>query len=1534
MSNTDNFSYDIAVIGMAGRFPKAGDIDRFWRNLCDGVEAISSFTDEELIASGVSRELLNDPNYVKAGVVLDDVEIFDASFFGFNPREAALMDPQHRLFLEQAWSALESAGYNSETCKERIGIYAGSSMSSYLINNLLSNRELLESVGIFQITIGNNLDFLATQVSYKLNLKGPSFTLQTACSTSLVAIHLACQSLLNRECDMALAGGVSIRSPQKMGYLYQNGGILSPDGHCRAFDARAQGTVGGNGLGVVVLKRLADAIADGDHIQAVIKGSAINNDGSSKIGFTAPGVDGQTAVIEEALAMAAVEPETITYIETHGTGTTLGDPIEIAALTQVFRSGAEKRGSCAIGSVKTNIGHLDTAAGVAGFIKTVLALEHKMLPPSLHYQEPNPQIDFASGRFYVNERLREWEAAAGPRRAGVSSFGIGGTNAHLILEEAPAIEPSKRSRPYQLILLSAKTEAALNRAKANLVQHLKEEKEAGLADIAYTLQVGRRAFDHRFVAVCNDIEDAIETLEGKGAEERQVFTGIQERRDRPVLFMFSGQGSQYVNMGLGLYQTESIFRDWIDRCAEILKPRLGLDLRHVIYSDPQQSAGTMEQLRQTFITQPALFAIEYAMAKLLIEWGITPFAMIGHSIGEYVAACISGVFSLEDALSLVAERGRLMQQMPTGSMIAVPLTEKELQPYLEKDEDLSLAAINGPALSVVSGRTVSIIELEERLAQDGITCRRLQTSHAFHSRMMDPILERFTQKVRRVVLNPPLIPFISNVTGTWITAADATDPAYWARHLRQTVRFDDGIVELMKEPDRIMLEVGPGQTLSGPVKQHRTKGVAQAVLSTMRHPNSNQPDIKFLLNTLGQLWLAGATIDWSALHSGYGRRRVPLPTYPFERERYWIEPLKQTGDSGKGQVGSVKKNNIEDWFYAPSWKRSMLPESTIEQNQEDQRSCWLIFSDAAELGMGMEARLSGAGNKVISVTPAEEFAKIGENLFSINPRNREDYSRLIKEISDSGRTPDNILHLWNVRGQDDIAGDELFAQSQYIGFYSLIFLAQALGEEYLTEPIRIGVVTSGLQEVMGDESLRPEIATLLGPCKVIPFEFPNISCRVIDIAVSQKDLETGSRVIKQLMAELMRRASDSVVAYRGAHRWVQIFEPVKLESRNNGGRLREGGVYLMTGGLVEFDLALAEYLIEKVSAKLVLIGPENYPDSEVLKKLESLGGHILVVNADISDRGKMKVAIEQARKMFGTINGVIHSVTATAGGMIQTKRPETAGVILEPRIKGALILDELLKDLPLDFFVLFSSALSMSGAFGQTDYCAANAFLDAFAHDYMAKRGRFAVSIDWNMPQWEDWKASLAISIPEIEAQIEQTREIYGIKLSEGVDAFNRILSGAGPLAQVIVSTQDFQALIDKQKTSIAESLLEQTGRRRQSGTDLNGDYVAPGDEIEELTAGVWQELFGIERIGINENFFDLGGNSLLAIQIVSQLRKIFKVEIPLNRLFEVPTISGVAAVIAESRQNQKELEEMERLLNEIEELSLDDVRAQLEEMQ
>ncbi|MCU1242055.1 MAG: amino acid adenylation protein [Candidatus Acidoferrum typicum] len=889
----------VAIIGMAGRFPGARTVAEFWRNQLEGVEAISHFTVEELEVPG-GRELSERPTYVRARSILDDVDLFDAEFFGIYPREAELMDPQHRLFLECCWEALEDAAYDPFTYPGSIGVHAGCSMPSYFLSRLCASDDFIQKftggyqVGNYLEMLGNSLDFLSTRVSYKLNLRGPSFTLQAGCSTSLVAVCQAFQSLMTYQSDMALAGGSSITLPQKRGTEYQEGGMTSPDGHCRAFDASASGTVFGSGVGVVLLKRIEDALRDGDQIYAVIRGCALNNDGSSKVGFTAPSVEGQSRVITMALEGAGVSPESIGYIEAHGTGTPLGDPIELAALTQAFRANTAERQFCAIGTAKTNVGHLDVAAGVTGLINATNILRHGILPPTLHFQRPNPKFDLGNSPFYVNAKRTEWKPQEYPRRAGVSAFGVGGTNAHVILEEAPAQTSEDSDRPTQLLVLSARSEQALENATDNLAEHLIANRALSLADLAWTLQVGRRKFPHRRWAAVSSVSDAIEVLSQR--DRKRLQTRRNANDGDTVYFLFPGQGSQHSNMGRQIYESEPVFRQSVDHCCEILRSHIGEDLLPLLYPSPDASDSEKLRLTDTALAQPAIFTIEYALAQLWMSWGIQPQGMLGHSVGEFVAACLAGVFSLEDALALIAARGHMMQKLAPGGMLSVRLPESEIRARL--NGHLAIAAVNAPSLCVVAGPFDALDSLETELKNEGVPTRRLVTSHAFHSSMMDPILDQFSSRVAQTRLSAPKLPFVSSVSGTWISENEATGHTYWARHLRAPVQFSAGVQELLKRSEAVLLEVGPGNVLSTLARQNLPRqngnagGDAQnsvTIVSSLGDASSSESSSLHLLNAVGSLWAAGLQPKWEALHSGERRRRVSLPTYPFERKRFWLE---------------------------------------------------------------------------------------------------------------------------------------------------------------------------------------------------------------------------------------------------------------------------------------------------------------------------------------------------------------------------------------------------------------------------------------------------------------------------------------------------------------------------------------------------------------------------------------------------------------------------------------------------------------------
>ena len=1848
----------IAIIGLAGRFPGAKTLDQFWQNLCDGVESIGFFSNEELLASGISAISLSEKYYVKAKGALDNVAEFDAEFFGFTPREAEITDPQQRLFLECAWEALESAGYDPESYPGMIGIYGGvGGIDTYFIQNLSANTRLRRIVSNYQLMLGNDKDFLCSRVSYKLDLKGPSVTIQTACSTSLVAVAMACQSLRDYQCDMALAGASAISLPEKAGYHYRKGMILSPDGHCRTFDAEAQGTVSGNGVGMVLLKRLEDALKDGDLIRAIIKGWAINNDGASKIGFTAPSVDGQAQMIAEALAQADVEPETLTYIEAHGTGTLMGDPIEIAALTQAFRTNGanrEKTTYCAIGSVKTNLGHLDVAGGIAGLIKTVLALEHRMIPPHLHFQRPNPEIDFSRSPFYINTDLSEWKNNGSPRRAGVNSFGIGGTNAHLVLEEAPTGPTVETIKAWQLLVLSARTASALEAQTIRLRKHIQKHPDLQLSDLAYTLQTGRRAFAHRRMLVCHSIEGAMAGLE---SPEEHATVRISDTETPDVVFLFPGEGMDYVNMGLELYGSEIRFREEINRCASFLVPKLGFDLRAVLYPEVDERHEANQSVEQVAIAQPALFTLEYALARMWMAWGVVPRFMIGHGLGEYVAACLSGVLSLENALTLVASRAQIIQSLTPGGMLAVALSETKLQP-------------------------------------------------------MKSIASSFMQEVKKIRLHPPRIPYLSNVTGTWIDAAEATDPEHWVNHLLQPVRFAENIEGLSQDANLILLEVGPGQTLGSLARRHPVYFSEQNVLYSLPTRVESSPDGAVHLHTLGRLWLAGLSIDWSGMYRHVRPRRLSLPTYPFERRRYWIEPDKIDAESGprkaahpdwqaivkegriQAQTGieafnnsayrekkqglhrlcagyvnlalrklgafktpsdhysaddllqrfsilpryrqliprclnalvaqghleqhgntftnlkalgkkdwdrlvnrvdclwadapqwielvrvcgeryaavltgdvdprallftgpiyntlqdvyqnsaesnyfngilqrvlkqivqalptnvhlkileigagtgattahllpelprrrtsytftdigpafltqarekfaeynyvdyrvldiqnppgeqgfgaeifdiiiaanvlhatrnlsealnhtrsllapsgflllweitqpevlffdvafpllepfdkadllrsqhpfltssqwqdalrsarfvdtetfpetdlledhiiiarasmtrdfpeafstsdepresaasigqaRVKRANIADWFYLPSWKR--VPQVHSDNGKIVAGECWLVFIDLCGLGDHLVKQLRLKGQEVLTVRTGKGFAAKNSD-YVIDPSHACDYRTLYEMLQNQGRFPAKILHLWSVTPDSlETKGLDL-ETSQNLGFFSLLYIAQVFGESSdatdCTKAIQIDIISNHIQEITGEEVLHPEKATLLGAWRVIPQEYQNITCRAIDVVLADALGAKMEQLIDQLIRECSTQSPSMPIAYRGIHRWMKTYEPVHIDRlENSKSRLREQGVYLITGGLGGVGLVLAEDLAEKVQAKLILVGRSLFPEKKAwttwlkthdskdkvsskirkLQKIEDLGAEVLVCNADVSDDKQMRVVLGNVYHQFGNIDGVIHTAAMPGDGTIKLKSVGAVTRVFAPKLLGTMVLDRFFRDKELDFFILCSSLTAIMGGFGQVDYCAANAFLDAFAQARASATRTFTVSINWDL--WKEVGMGVNLDVPiELKDWRKKSLE-HGMLSSEGIEVFNRILTNSFP--QVIVSTTDGLLRIEDFNEKVKSHYLrfldsDSHARGYHSRPELSNDYAPPRNDLERTMAKIWQECFGINQVGIHDDFFELGGDSLLAVQLLTRLGEVLGISLASHSLLESPSIAKLA---------------------------------------
>lgn len=1542
---------DIAVIGLSGRFPGARTLDAFWHNLSSGVDSIRQFTDDELLAAGVDAALLADPGLVRAGGVLDDIESFDPAFFGLSPMEAAVLDPQQRVFLECAWESLEHAGYDGAAVPGLVGVFAGAAMSSYLAH-AAADATAVQALGDYQILLGNDKDNVPTLVSYKLNLRGPSLAIQTACSTSLVAIAVACQNLLSYQCDMALAGGVRIAVPQAFAHRHQDGGILSPDGRCRPFDAKAQGTVGGNGAGIVVLKRLVDALADGDRIHAVIKSAAINNDGAVKVGYTAPSIEGQAQVIAMAQAAGRIDPRTIRFVEAHGTATELGDPIEVAALTQAFRLGTREREFCALSSVKANVGHLDTAAGVAGFIKAVLALEHRRIPPALHFDAPNPKIDFAQSPFYVNTELLPWEPNGMPRRAGVSSFGIGGTNAHVIVEEAPPLSSQPSHRTAELLVLSARSGPALAAMAERLAAQLEHDPDTNLADVAFTLQAGRRAFRMRRAVVCRDVPDAVRRL--RDPNTAPDWSGLAPAAAPRVAFMFAGHGPQHLGMAHALYRHEPTFRAELDRCAEIIAPRLGVDLRAVLYT-PELIDGDVDALfSRVPVAHASLFAVEYAMAQLWREWGVHPQAMIGHSLGEYVAACLAGVFSLEDALATVVVRATLIESTPAGAMLAVPLSAADVDALV--GDAVSVAAVNGPGLSVASGSLDAIATLERTLAARGLETRRLAHTRAFHSFMLDPVLADLGTHIGSLVLRAPRIPFVSGVTGRWITDGEATDPGYWMRHARETVQFAAG-VELLHAEAHTLLEVGPGQTLASLARRTAARHGTADVFASQPGSHDDPDEQAYLLGTLGRLWLAGVDVVWPAVHRHAKRLRTPLPTYPFERRRCWIDAPGD--DDGRQQPAAEElesgRRDLADWFFVPGWRRA-LPVDALPTRPLGGH--WLVFADASGVGAALASEVSARGLVVSLVEAGTAYRDHGDRRYTIDPTHGGDYDAVVAAVRARHGEPDTVVHLWSlvtassaVTGSAPISPLARFAERHAAGFETLMRLMQALGEGSAAASRLLIVATTHALDVTGSEALEPANATVLGLARVIPDEYAGLACRSLDLD-PPSDAAPPPVLARRVLAEIGAEVADRLVALRGPHRWVETFDPMHLDADARRPVLREGGVYLLTGGLGGIALAIAEHLARQCRARLVLIGRTALPppatwdawiaqhgDTDTtslriarLRAIEALGGEVMVEAADVANAERMREILTRVRRTWGAIHGVVHAAGIAGGRLVQFHSPQAASAVIAPKAIGALVLRELLGHEPLDFFLLCSSLTAVHGAAGQADYCAANVFLDCLAHDMARNQAGRVVSVNWDT--WREVGMAVTTVLPvDLEAQ-RAASLAHGFDPGDGVEAAMRVLGSGVP--QVAVSTGDLQAamasLSQRAPAAATESdEIVEPDAAVQPRPAMATAFVAPRSELEREIAEMWQALFSLDQVGAHDNFFELGGHSLLALQVVSRLREAAGVDLSARDLFATPTVSGLAEVIADrQRPALSDDQRLQDALALVEGLSDEDVRALL----
>ncbi len=1492
----NNTGLEIAVVGMAGKFPGARNIAEYWGNLSNGVESISFFSDEELKLAGVPPNLINKSNYVKASGFLENFDKFDAAFFGYSPTDAELLDPQIRLAHESVYEALEDSGINPYQYNGSIGLIMGCSTNPEWLFSV--NSDTLNYYSTYHLS---NSSFLATKISHKLNLKGPSYVIQTACSSSLVAVHQACQSLIMGESDICLAGGVSINNLNKRGYLYQEGLILSSDGHCKPFDNSGDGTVGGNGIGVVVLKTLEDALNDGDKIYAVIKGSGVNNDGNRKIDYTAPSVRAQADLIRSVHYLAETPPESISYIEAHGTGTNIGDPIEIEALKLAFST--EKRNFCAIGSVKGNIGHLDNAAGIAGFIKTVMALYNKKIVPSINCKKPNEKIDFKKSPFYINTELKEWQESNYPLRAGVSSFGVGGTNVHVVLEQASFEQKKTPKHEHNVIILSAKSKDALKQSKLNLIEYLSCNQDENITDIAYTLQVGRAGFNFRETVVCSEINEAIEKL--TASYEQNSFS--VSNCPNPI-FMFPGQGSQYVNMANDLYKKNDYFKDQLDICLDFLMKEKGINLKKYIF--PYLGTDIHEtEINQTSIAQPLIFSIEYALTKLLMHMGIYPKAMIGHSIGEYVAACVAGVFSLNDALSLVFERGKLMQECIKGGMLAIFLSEEDIVDLL-KDTNLSLAAANSPHLNVVSGNTYEINNLKTKLDELKIACKQLHTSHAYHSAMVEPVMNDFKILFNDLVLNKPQIPYISNLDGNWINEEKVITSDYWVDHLRQTVRFVNGLSTLLKEENSLYIEVGPGNSLISLLKSHNSyKQVKPKTLNTLRHVYEKKLDTQFFFESLGKAWNYGVNIFWENIYSkDITPKRISLPSYPFEQFRF-NAVLNNKKGSNIIKLEDNLKENIDNWFYRPSWIRK----EKLRKNNIEGENIWLVFSNSDEISKNTIEILNKNSNTVVQVIKGDEYKCINNTSFILNPDNEINFVKLFEALKKVDSLPDNILYFWSFDKEEKTDSLE--------DYYDFINLSKSIGTTCIDSQIKLGVVSNHLQSVMdNDDELFPLKSILLGPLYVLSQEYPNVTTFNIDLRsynINSIITETTLSIIN----EFNELIPNNIIAIRQGYRWIKCVDKIEHDGIKSNIELRNNGLYLITGGLGKIGLSFAEYIAKKNKSIIVLIGRSVFPKEEnwdewlsthsesesisikirKLQKIKRLGSKIIICKADIANRDQMKTIVSRIEKKYNNINGVFH-----AAGIIDCIVPlkkltkDEINKQLTAKVDGTIVLEEIFQKADLDFCLICSSISSLIGGYGFSAYAGANIFMD----NYITKnnhRNNNAWKV-LNLDAWSDVS--------------KEGTEVNAITNNEAYELFNHILTISCE-NQIYISTINLNNRINflhqKKIACLNKNHQEIILHDRPN---ISNSYIAARTDIEKKLARIWQEILSIKKIGINDDFFELGGHSLLATQTITKIRTELNIELPLKIIFENSTISELSEKIkgGNFKTEDNKVEKAERL--------------------
>lgn len=1540
---------DIAVIAMTGRFPQAGSVGSLWEKLAAGADCFSDLDGAES-GSAVWEVYAQHPGYVSRRPILDDIKGFDAGLFGFSPREASLTDPQQRVFLECVHELLEIGGYGSAQLRPSVGLFGGTNIGSYLQHMMEIDLPALMEIDDFELMIGNDKDSLTTMASYRLDLTGPAVTVQTYCSTSAVATHLAIQCLRNGEADMAVAGGVCIRVPDKVGYIYVEGGQASPDGYVRTFDAEAGGSVFGDGCAMVLLKPLRKALADRDNVLAVILGSGMNNDGASKFSYTAPSVDGQAGAVAAALRDADVDPRDVSYVEAHGTATILGDPIEVSALTRAYDTVARQRSGralgdrqfCAIGSVKTNVGHLDRAATVTGMIKVIESLRHEVIPQNLNFHTPNPEINFPQTPFYVADRQVSWPRQTGsPRVAGVNGLGMGGTNVHLVLTEAPDGEsrPRTSERRWHLLPVSARTEAAADQYAAALAEHL-AASEADIADEAFTLQVGRAQHAHRRVVVADSHDSAAAALTGRpvdGAAALARHDGVRQRRQA---FLLAGVGEHYAGMVGDLYRTEPAFRRHLDEVQRHLAEFNGLDvvgpltaprapasgggdLAALMGRAPNATAGPMAG---TGLAQPAVFAAEYALARTLMSWGLAPDVLLGYSVGEYVAAAVAGTLSLRDATRLVAYRASLIDDLPGGAMLAVGLEPDAIESRIGDLRGRAVdVAAHTPGQVVLGGPADAVRAVAGELRALGVPCREIETTHAFHTRMLEPAADTLTRwAVENVEQREPMLPYLSNVTGEPITPAEATDPSYWARHMTSPVQFSRALEHLFRMSNGALVEIGPGRTLGAMVRSHPACDRSRWPMLVATLPGADEPETsdRTLTGALAELWLLGVDVTWTDYHNQDGAwqpGRVPMPTYPYQRQEYWFRGsggATAAGDDLEALYAEYETLPLlpeHEWLFANTWRERLR-----RRPMADPGARWVVFVDDASEPVVDALRDRLSSGEVVLVRPGDRFEHDGD--YRVRPGRIDDLQRLFAQIRRDGGVPDRVVHLWSLDDTD-------VAETVRRGMHTLVGVARsALEVGFGTWAL--DVVTSGTFR-LHDEPLSPATATVHGPCTILPVEDPGGRIRVVDLVRGE------ALPVDAVVDELLTDPANQVIALRDGRRWAPDFETVELAEEDlaqpadrTASRFREGGTYLITGGLGGIGMAMAERIVTHHRGRVVLMGRTSVPDRrfwreildspatsgevrrriEGLVHLEDLGGEVLTVAGDVAVVADVQRAFDLARERFGAVHGVLHAAGVPGMGMMQFKNSPDMDAVLAPKVAGTLAIAEVVGEDPLDFLVLFSSVASWTGALGQADYSSANAFLDTFARSGALPQA-VVVAIGWGEWTWNGWEEGLEGYEPVLREYYTEHRRQFGIDFDTGWRYLELLLERDEP--HLLVSTQDFAAQAAGSRSYSITDI--QTGAQRGRGSEryprpeLSTPYVSPSSETEIAIAEIWGEWLGVAEVGVMDNFFDLGGNSLTGVGVIEAIRKQLQLEhLPAHTLYQSPTVSTLAAHVAPAAEPER----------------------------